>query len=76
MLCRFENKRHGRRGRVTGPDGNFIAVRRKQIRADREKAMVFTGQPGIGKSWFLAYVLVERLLKGEITRVHYSAGKG
>ena len=29
--------------------------------------MVFTGQPGIGKSWFLWYVFVERLPNGETT---------
>ena len=30
-----------------------------------------TGQPGIGKTWFLSFVLVDRLLRGEVTILQY-----
>jgi hypothetical protein len=67
MLCRYEDERPGRMKRKIGADGNFVMVAYKQMRALSEKAVIFTGQPGIGKSWFLAYILVERLLKGQPT---------
>jgi hypothetical protein len=31
----------------------------------REKAILILGQPGIGKTWFLSYVLVRRRLEGK-----------
>jgi hypothetical protein len=65
MLCRYEYERPGRMKRKIGADGNFVMVAYKQMRALSESAVIFTGQPGIGKSWFLAYILVERLLKGQ-----------
>jgi hypothetical protein len=32
---------------------------------DRQKVILILGQPGIGKTWFLSYVLVRRLLEGK-----------
>jgi len=34
---------------------------------DSEKIILILGQPGIGKTWFLSYVLVRRLLEGKPT---------
>jgi len=34
---------------------------------DGKKIILILGQPGIGKTWFLTYVLVRRLLKGKLT---------
>ena len=31
------------------------------------RAFIVSGQPGIGKTWFLSHVLVDRLLRGELT---------
>jgi hypothetical protein len=35
--------------------------------SDRQKIIQILGQPGIGKTWFLSYVLVRRLLEGKPT---------
>jgi hypothetical protein len=51
------------------------ANRRKQkghSRLNTDRAVIMTGHPGIGKKWFLSYVLVERLLKSMPTIVQYS----
>ena len=41
-------------------------------RTNAYQAVIMTGQPGIGKTWFL-YVLVERLLRAETTVVQVAA---
>jgi hypothetical protein len=41
------------------------------IRGKMDRAIIITGHPGIGKTWFLSYVLVERLLRFLPTIVQY-----
>ena len=35
------------------------------------KGFIVTGQPGIGKTWFLSLVLADRLLRGEVKILQY-----
>ena len=42
-------------------------------RTNAYRAVIMTGQPGIGKTWFLSYVLVERLLRAEATVLQVAA---
>ncbi|KAA8893611.1 hypothetical protein FN846DRAFT_1004346 [Sphaerosporella brunnea] len=44
-------------------------------RLPTDRAIIFTGHPGIGKTWFLSYILVERLLKGLPTIVQYASNE-
>jgi len=43
---------------------------------DSKKTILILGQPGIGKTWFLSYVLVRRLLEGKPTIFQNGEGFG
>jgi len=43
---------------------------------DKEKIILILGQPGIGKTWFLSYVLVRRLLEGKPTIFQVGKNRG
>ncbi|KAA8900248.1 hypothetical protein FN846DRAFT_959161, partial [Sphaerosporella brunnea] len=61
---------------VTNPDGTRTVrsgVILDNSRPVDDKAVIISGNPGIGKTWFLSYVLVERLLNALPTIVQYAA---
>jgi hypothetical protein len=43
---------------------------------NREKIILILGQPGIGKTWFLSYVLVRRLLEGKPIIFQVASNRG
>jgi hypothetical protein len=53
-------KTHG----YTSRDGSAVV---EAHRSRRHKVFIVTGQPGIGKTWFMSLVLVDRLMRGEVT---------
>ena len=71
MMEDFEASRRPEIGYITKrkDDGTPYTVSRpiKGSRQKVDKAFIFTGHPGIGKTCFLSYVLVERLLKAQPT---------
>ena len=71
MMEDFEASRTPPSIRITKrkDDGTPYTVSRtnKGSRQKVDKAFIFTGLPGIGKTCFLSYVLVERLLKAQPT---------
>jgi hypothetical protein len=77
----YIDKRDQRRDKVQGlqldenEDGTRTARFEKieNPRLPTDRAVIFTGHPGIGKTWFLSYILVERLLKGQPTIVQYAS---
>ncbi|KAA8896066.1 hypothetical protein FN846DRAFT_893591 [Sphaerosporella brunnea] len=48
--------------RVRAEDGKPRLAYDHSLRGKGEKFVLITGQPSIGKTWFLSYVLVRRLL--------------
>jgi hypothetical protein len=49
---------------VAKQEGRLNHVRDAELIPDQKKFILILGQPGIGKTWFLTYVLVRRLLEG------------
>ncbi|KAI5813435.1 hypothetical protein BZA77DRAFT_119709 [Pyronema omphalodes] len=62
-----EESRPGDVRRVRNEDGTVSLVTDRRIRQDMEKVFLIIGHPGIGKSLFLSYLLVKRLLLGQPT---------
>ena len=64
MVKTYEAERVGDMKRVKLPDGTFKSIQDFSSRQATDKGYVISGHPGIGKTWFLSYLLVERLLSG------------
>lgn len=64
-----EASRPGDRKRVRSEDGSVVLVADRNLRQEIEKVFLVIGHPGIGKTIFLSYLLVLRLLLGEPTIV-------
>ncbi|KAA8914385.1 hypothetical protein FN846DRAFT_915770 [Sphaerosporella brunnea] len=53
-------------------DAGFDPRDKSNRRNVLDRAAIITGHPGIGKTWFLSFVLVQRLLNGQKTVVQYA----
>jgi len=64
MINGFEAQRTGATKRRRLEDGSYTYINTPERRQKAEKGYLICGQPGIGKTWFLTYLLTERLLLG------------
>ncbi|KAF8545093.1 hypothetical protein BDD12DRAFT_800727 [Trichophaea hybrida] len=62
-----EESRPGDIKRVRQEDGTVSLVTDRSLRQEIEKVFLITGHPGIGKTMYLSYLLVQRMLLGEPT---------
>jgi hypothetical protein len=52
---------------VEAQERRLECIKESKPLSDTQKIILILGQPGIGKTWFLSYVLVRRLLEGQPT---------
>jgi hypothetical protein len=72
VLVEVGRTRIGGRKCAKTADGEYRYVNDRICRRNREKVCLISGQPGIGKTWFLSYLLVRRLLGGKPTIIQVS----
>jgi hypothetical protein len=72
VLVEDERTRIGERKCAKTADGEYCYVSDRSCRRNRDKVRIISGQPGIGKTWFLSYLLVRRLLGGKPTILQVS----
>ena len=64
MINNYEAQRPGTTKRRRLADGSYTHICTPGRRQEAEKGFLICGYPGIGKTWFLTYLLTERLLLG------------
>lgn len=62
-ILKMRERKHGFMA-LEGEDSGVFELRRRRTRHDIHSAAVIAGHPGIGKTWFLSYVLARRLCAG------------